>query len=74
MPKTLAFRVDDDIAEFIRIDADGQHSNESAILRQIIYKHYEDRRVSRRRAEQDKSMLAPSTELLAGSQNKERAV
>ena len=39
--KTLAFNIANRVADMITQDADGQHTNESAIIRQIIFKHYE---------------------------------
>jgi hypothetical protein len=38
--KTLAFNIDLAVAALITRDAEAQHSNESTILRQIVFKHY----------------------------------
>jgi predicted transcriptional regulator len=39
---TLTFRIDKKVAALISEDAEKNHTNESTILRQIIFKHYEN--------------------------------
>ncbi|MEW6511850.1 MAG: hypothetical protein AB1428_12940 [Bacteroidota bacterium] len=57
MHKTFAFRIDSRVAELIEADARAQFSDESAILRQIVHKHYgiaaSEPTASRRRRKQD---------------------
>lgn len=40
--KTLSFRIEKLIADLVSEDAAKQHSNESTILRQIVYQKYEN--------------------------------
>jgi hypothetical protein len=56
--KTLAFRIEQEIAKLISEDAETQHSNESSVLRQIVHKHYEGD--ARLRKADGSSMLAPN--------------
>lgn len=39
--KTVAFRIDREINRLVSLDAAANETNESAILRRIVYKHYE---------------------------------
>lgn len=51
--KTLAFRIEEKIANLIAQDAEKQHTSGGAILRQILFKHYEkDDRLQPAKAEQ----------------------
>jgi len=38
--RTLAFVIDKAIADLVTEDAGNDHTNESSILRQIVFKHY----------------------------------